>query len=451
MFRIRESDIEQALSNSLLHGDMNRVWDISQKGQKLTATVDPVLLQREKDRASRAQLNSANGDTVEIHDQFYRDHKLLLVLFRVMAVMPITRSQPGRITFSWTSTATFYAIFFYIVTTVIVLVVGYERIQILQTTKKFDDYIYAIIFVIFLVPHFWIPFVGWGVAKHVAVYKTMWGTFQLRYYRVTGENLQFPRLKMLIVIISIGCLLLAIVFLLSLSALMEGFALWHTSAYYHIVTMINMNCALWYINCRGILEASSSLAKCFHRDVRIECNSNLISTYRFLWLNLSELLQTLGNAYARTYSTYCLFMFVNITIAIYGALSEVLDHGFNFSFKEFGLIVDATYCSALLFIFADCSHKSTLQVAQGVQDTLLEINLLNVDQPTQREIDLFIQAIEMNPAVVSLKGYANVNRELLTSSIATIAIYLLVLLQFKISLIQQAAFASVASGKVIAH
>lgn len=71
----------------------------------------------------------------------------------------------------------------------------------------------------------------------------------------------------------------------------------------------------------------------------------------------------------------------------------------------------------------------------------------------------------MNPAVVSLKGYANVNRELLTSvhtyniyylfgfflqlfffnlcsvylfqSITTIAIYLIVLLQFKISLIQQ--------------
>lgn len=321
MFRIRESDIEEAINHSLLHGDMNRVWDISQKGQRITGTVDPQMVQREKDRSLRAQLSSANGDTVEIHDQFYRDHKLLLVLFRVMAVMPITRSQPGRITFSWTSSATIYAIFFYIVTTAIVLIVGYERIQILQTTRKFDDYIYAIIFVIFLVPHFFIPFVGWGVANHVAVYKTMWGTFQLRYYRVTGENLKFPHLKVLIVIISVGCLLLAICFLLSLSALMEGFALWHTSAYYHIVTMINMNCALWYINSRAIREASRSLSRCFRRDVKIECNAAMISTYRFLWLNLSELLQTLGNAYARTYSTYCLFMFVNITIGMTGITS----------------------------------------------------------------------------------------------------------------------------------
>ena len=65
--------------------------------------------------------------------------------------------------------------------------------------------------------------------------------------------------------------------------------------------------------------------------------------------------------------------------------------------------------------FCDCSHTSTQQVAQGVQDTLLSINTLAVDTPTQKEIDIFIQAIAMNPAIVSLKGYAEVNRELLTS------------------------------------
>lgn len=52
--------------------------------------------QGDKKRAERAQLNSADGDTGEFHDQFYRDHKLLLVLFRVLAVMPITRSSPGK-------------------------------------------------------------------------------------------------------------------------------------------------------------------------------------------------------------------------------------------------------------------------------------------------------------------------------------------------------------------
>ncbi|XP_045497998.1 gustatory and odorant receptor 22-like [Colias croceus] len=416
---------EEGINNALLLNEMKHIHknkDVYEKSP------------RDYERAKRNMLSSQDGDTCEIHDQFYRDHKLLLVLFRALAVMPITRSRPGTITFSWRSKATVYAICFYIITTFIVLFVGYERVMILRSIKKFDDYIYAVLFVAFLVPHFWIPFVGWGVAHQVAIYKTSWGKFQVRYYRVTGENLQFPNLKTSIVIICVGCLLLAVCFLLSLCALLDGFLLRHTAAYFHIITMINMNCALWYINCRGIKTASQSLSNCFRRDVNVECTAHLISSYRFLWLNLSELLQSLGNAYARTYSTYCLFMFFNITIAVYGALSEIVDHGFGFTFKEMGLFVDAAYCSTLLFIFADCSHKSTLKVAAGVQETLLSIDVLSVDRPTQKEIDHFIQAIEMNPAVVSLKGYAHVNRELLTSAISMIAIYLIVLLQFKISL-----------------
>lgn len=39
-----------------------------------------------------------------------------------------------------------------------------------------------------------------------------------------------------------------------------------------------------------------------------------------------------------------------------------MDHGIKFSFKEVGLVVDAAYCCTLLFIFVDCSHKSTLKV-----------------------------------------------------------------------------------------
>uniref|UniRef100_A0A336MIC6 Gustatory receptor n=1 Tax=Culicoides sonorensis TaxID=179676 RepID=A0A336MIC6_CULSO len=436
-YPIKEHEFDEALSHSLLRGDMGKIFNLTEKSKNFSGLSDPILIERAKERIARSQLNSQDGDTAEEHDQFYRDHKLLLVLFRALAVMPILRSSPGRVTFSWKSSASIYAFTFYVFATVLVCAVGYERFSILGKTEKFDEYIYGIIFIIFLVPHFWIPFVGWGVANTVAAYKTMWGSFQVRYFRVTGRSLQFPFLKTLIIILFIGCVICAVVFLISLSMLLDGFSYWHTSAYYHIVIMLNMNAALWYCNCLGTRVASTSLSASFREDVGIECTAILISQYRFLWLNLSELVQALGNAYARTYSTYCLFMLFNITIGIYAAMSQIIDHGFNFSFKEIGLIILSLYCATLLFVFCDSSHKATLQVAQGVQDTLLSINLLTIDQPTQKEIDLFIQAIEMNPATVSLKGYAAVNRELLTACLRTISIYLIVLLQFKLSLVAQ--------------
>lgn len=136
--------------------------------------------------------------------------------------MPIVRSSPGIVTFNWKSSAMIYAVCLYSLITIIVVKTGRERIEILATTKEFDELIYAIIFVIFLIPHFWIPFVGWGVANQVAAYKTMWATFQVRYYRVTGTTLTFPKLKVLIIILFVGTVLFAIIFLLSLTLLLEG-------------------------------------------------------------------------------------------------------------------------------------------------------------------------------------------------------------------------------------
>jgi hypothetical protein len=76
-------------------------------------------------------------------------------------VMPIERSSPGKVTFSWRSKASLYAFCFYSLLTIVIVIVGIERIKFFQKTNKFDDYIYGILFVIFLIPHFWIPFVGW--------------------------------------------------------------------------------------------------------------------------------------------------------------------------------------------------------------------------------------------------------------------------------------------------
>ncbi|KNC25348.1 hypothetical protein FF38_00601 [Lucilia cuprina] len=50
----------------------------------------------------------------------------------------------------------------------------------------------------------------------------------VRFYRVTGTTLTFPTLNALIIILFIGCVLLSIVFLYSLSRLMDDWAFFLT-------------------------------------------------------------------------------------------------------------------------------------------------------------------------------------------------------------------------------
>ncbi|KAK9874018.1 hypothetical protein WA026_002372 [Henosepilachna vigintioctopunctata] len=55
---------------------------------------------------------------------------------------------------------------------------------------------------------------------------------------------------------------------------------------------------------------------------------------------------------------------------------------------------------------------------------------------------MFLTALDKNPPVMNLNGFANINRELLTSTITSMATYLLMLMQFRLSLMRNAAIAA---------
>ncbi|KAF2887953.1 hypothetical protein ILUMI_18220, partial [Ignelater luminosus] len=130
-------------------------------------------------------------------------------------------------------------------------------------------------------------------------------------------------------------------------------------------------------------------------DVKTHLTGYIINHYRLLWLKLSDILQKLGNAYARTYSTYSLFMLTNITIAVYGFTSEIVDHGFRFTFKEMGLLVDTCYCGTLLYVFCDCSHQASINIANKIEDTLMHLELSKVDPTTAKEVNQYEYNIEV--------------------------------------------------------
>lgn len=75
-------------------------------------------------------------------------------------------------------------------------------------------------------------------------------------------------------------------------------------------------------------------------------------------------------------------------VQIYGFTSEIVDHGFRFTFKEMGLLVDASYCMVLLYVFCDCSHNASINIANRVQTTLLNIELSTVDLQTVKEVNI---------------------------------------------------------------
>lgn len=59
--------------------------------------------------------------------------------------------------------------------------------------------------------------------------------------------------------------------------------------------------------------------------------------------------------------------------------------------------------------------KFSFQVGLAFQTRLLNVNLIAVDKSTQKEVEMFLIAIQKNPPIMNLDQYADINRGLITS------------------------------------
>ncbi|CRL01286.1 CLUMA_CG014388, isoform A [Clunio marinus] len=388
----------------------------------------------------RKEEEASDPDEMDKRDSFYHTTKSLLVLFQIMGVMPIQRSPKGtvpRTSFSYTSRVHFWAYFIYALETIVVYTVAKERfIQFIsKSDKKFDEIIYNVIFLSILAPHFLLPVASWRHGSEVAIFKNMWTSFQLKYLKVTGTTIEFPilyRITWFLCFFSWG---ISFGLILSQFYLQPDFYFYHTFAYYHIIAMLNGFCSLWYINCTAFGLTSRAFSLQLKATLTKNKPAKKLAEFRNMWVDLSHMMQQLGKAYSNMYGIYCLIIFFTVIIASFGSLSEIIDHGFTF--KELGLFMIVIYCMSLLFIICNEAHHASRRVGLKFQEILLNVNLTTVDIPTQKEIEMFLVAIEKNPPTMNLDGYANINRQLITSNISFMATYLVVLMQFKLSLLRQ--------------
>ncbi|XP_055547227.1 gustatory and odorant receptor 22 isoform X2 [Wyeomyia smithii] len=403
------------------------------------------LQQLQKDNVSPSHMYRrqvkihADVDLLDEHDSFYHTTKSLLVLFQIMGVMPIMRSPKGvdmpRTTFIWTSKAFMWAYFIYACETVLVVLVAKERINkfISNSDKRFDEVIYNIIFMSILVPHFLLPLASWRNGSEVAKFKNMWTDYQYKYLVVTGKPIVFPKLYPITWALCVVSWSLSIAIILSQYYLQSDFQFSHTFAYYHIIAMLNGFCSLWFVNCTAFGTASRAFANELSNVLATEHPADKLTEYRHLWVDLSHMMQQLGKAYSNMYGIYCLVIFFTTIIATYGALSEIIEHGATY--KEVGLFVIVFYCMSLLFIICNEAHHAS----KRFQERLLNVNLSAVDKATQKEVEMFLVAIDKNPPTMNLDGYATINRGLITSNLSFMATYLVVLMQFKLTLLRQSA------------
>ncbi|XP_013185991.2 gustatory and odorant receptor 24 [Amyelois transitella] len=363
-------------------------------------------------------------------DIIYENIKPVFSILRIMGVLPITRPKPGVSQFLIASPAMIYSAVIYFSLVSYVLYLSLNKVRIQRTAEgKFEEAVIEYLFTVYLFPMIAVPIL-WYETRKIADVLNSWVDFELMYRQMSGRPLPIKLYrKALAIAIIIPILSTASVIITHVT--MAHFKIMQIIPYIFLEILTYILGGYWYLLCETLSVSANILAEDFQQALRHIGPAGKVAEYRALWLRLSKIARDTGIANCYTFTFVNLFLFLIITLSIYGLLSQISE---GFGIKDIGLAVTAMCSIFLLFFICDEAHYASHNVRTIFQKKLLMVELSWMNADAQTEVNMFLRATEMNPSEISLGGFFDVNRTLFKSLMATMVTYLVVLLQFQISI-----------------
>ncbi|KAG5679676.1 hypothetical protein PVAND_009230 [Polypedilum vanderplanki] len=381
---------------------------------------------------------------------------------RAFGVFPLTKVKNGEteeFQFRFKSRAMAYSLVIFIFLMIYMSYTFIKRIEIVQNVEgRFEEAVIAYLFIVNLLPIFIVP-IMWYEAKKVASILNEWSDFEKIYYKTTGKQLEIADdgvelpTKALVISILLPILSTASVVLTHYVIRIEETDIETTFVlqvipYCYLDTLTYMVGAFWYISCEVLSHSARILAEDFQKALRHIGPAAMVASYRAMWLQLSKITRHTGTTTCYTFTFINLYLFFVITLSVYGLMSQISE---GFGMKDIGLAITALCNVSLLFFICDKAHQAAFNVKTIFQKKILMVELSWMNSDAQVEINMFLRATEMNQANINLGGFFDVNRTLFKSLGGTMVTYLVVLLQFQISIPSEEPNATSYRARNISH
>ncbi|RZC42344.1 gustatory and odorant receptor 24 [Asbolus verrucosus] len=370
------------------------------------------------------ELNKQRGGVI------YETLKPIRFLMRIMGIFPIANTDTELRVFKMTPHWLGYSVIIFLLIVGYIGYVKWDTVEIVRSQEgRFEEAVIDYLFTVYLLPIVINPIV-WYEGKKLASVVTELIYFERIYNKVTKKKMTifFGNKPLIITVVLpvISCLTMVVT-----HVTMAHFKIIQVVPYCYINTIIYLVGGFWFIQCDVVGRVATLIADDFQTALKHVGPSTQVADYRSLWMLLSKIIRDIGNASGYALTFICLYFFLIITLTIYGLLSQLQA---GFSSKDVGLAVNAALATAILFFICNEAHYASNSVRVQFQKKLLLVELSWKKNEVQHEINMFLRATEMSPTDMSLVGFFDVNRNLFKSLLATMVTYLVVLLQFQISI-----------------
>lgn len=185
----------------------------------------------------------------------------------------------------------------------------------------------------------------------------------------------------------------------------------------------------WVANCIFIKQMARILRNSLIRTIKGKPNTEIVRSYCFLWLQLQKKTQELTEALKISLALHLILNHLSLIFTSYVWMNTLVYR------PEISRVI--AYTSPMLIttitLTVICESSNSLTDELGYKYTIELLSLKHHHPHVVREVDLLLETIKVNPAVIILGGCITLNRKLIVTLISTTITYIIVLLQFDVS------------------
>eukprot|EP00102_Acyrthosiphon_pisum_P020067 XP_016657277.1 PREDICTED: gustatory and odorant receptor 22-like isoform X2 [Acyrthosiphon pisum] len=338
---------------------------------------------------------------------YFKQLKPIIIALKLFGVMPFTTHTSGPVfaLFSWImlySLSVFVclnALFFY---------------------KLYGDYKYFVKSdtVVFNLLHritgssiglicFIIP-IYWTDMTNIAEYWDRWTIFQDKFESCMRKPFQLNITKRVWFVTILPTALMTLNIVASL-LFVKGWKVNNSIFFIGIFGIINLTTGYFYINCHIFRNVSKDINQRIMELIVTKGSATRFREHTELWCYMSHLITDFGIVHGGIYSSTAIVMYISSTVLWFNFAMTLISPE---NYLVTVIIVPLAFTNSILMVYSEAAYIALSEVGKKLHWQILNSTMCGLVEQTQREVQDFLEMIQLCRTNITFGGFCDVNREL---------------------------------------
>eukprot|EP00102_Acyrthosiphon_pisum_P027506 XP_016664716.1 PREDICTED: gustatory and odorant receptor 22-like [Acyrthosiphon pisum] len=268
----------------------------------------------------------------------------------------------------------------------------------------------------------------WTDMTNIAEYWDRWTIFQDKFESCMRKPFQLNITKRVWFVTILPTALMTLNIVASL-LFVKGWKVNNSIFFIGIFGIINLTTGYFYINCHIFRNVSKDINQRIMELIVTKGSATRFREHTELWCYMSHLITDFGIVHGGIYSSTAIVMYISSTVLWFNFAMTLISPE---NYLVTVIIVPLAFTNSILMVYSEAAYIALSEVGKKLHWKILNSTMCGLVEQTQREVQDFLEMIQLCRTNITFGGFCDVNRELFINFILAVFFNLVVAFQSQI-------------------